>query len=137
MAAFPAIGLATPRLKRAFAPVKLCNMEEYVELGCGSRSSLDAGTATSGECQLRGILPVPRSVQAEIARQEAQRPISSAYRQTLLDRLTLEFYFRDVEVAFRRTDSGIEVLAAGLQEIAAFRQNTSPEQRQGVVYGVG
>jgi hypothetical protein len=39
--------------------------------------------------------------------------------------------------AFRRTPQGIVVLAAGLDEIAAFRRTSTREQRQGVVYGVG
>jgi hypothetical protein len=59
------------------------------------------------------------------------------YRKTLRDRLTLAHYFSDVEVAFRRTPQGIEVLAAGLDEIAAFRRASTREEREGVIYGVG
>ena len=59
------------------------------------------------------------------------------YRKTLRDRLTLAHYFSDVEVAFRRTPQGIEVLAAGLNEIAEFRRTSTREQREGVIYGVG
>jgi hypothetical protein len=59
------------------------------------------------------------------------------YRKTLRDRLTLAHYFADVEVAFRRTPQGIEVVAAGLDEIAEFRRTSTPEEREGVVYGVG
>ena len=55
----------------------------------------------------------------------------------LRDRLTLAHYFSGVEVAFQRTPQGIEVLAAGLGEIAEFRRSSTREEREGVIYGVG
>jgi hypothetical protein len=76
-------------------------------------------------------------VEAEIAKQETNHPMTPEYRKTLRDRLTLEHYFSDVEVAFRRTPAGIEVLAVGQDEIAEFRAASTPDERQGVVYGVG
>jgi hypothetical protein len=36
-----------------------------------------------------------------------------------------------------RRPEGIEVLAAGLDEIAAFRRSSGRDERQAVVYGVG
>jgi hypothetical protein len=86
---------------------------------------------------LRGLLPVPREVEAVVAREEASHPMTPEFRQTFVNRLTLQFYFEDVDVAFRRTPQGIEVLAAGADEIGAFVKNTPAEQRQGVIYGQG
>jgi hypothetical protein len=109
-----------------------------VALGCGSRSPLvEAEHASIALPQLRGLLPVPPDVEAEIERQQAAHAMTPEYRKMLRDRLTLEHYFSDVEVAFRRTPRGIEVVAAGLDEIAEFRAATAPEERQDVVYGVG
>jgi hypothetical protein len=76
-------------------------------------------------------------VEAEVASQEAGRPMTPEYRKTLRDRLTLAHYFLDVEIAFRRTPHGVEVLAAGPDEIAEFLRTSTREGREGVVYGVG
>jgi len=85
----------------------------------------------------RGLLPVPPEVEDEIRRQEAKVEMSPAYRKTLRDRMTLAYYFEDIDVAFRRTSEGIEVLAAGFDEIAELRKTNTHEALQGVVYGVG
>jgi hypothetical protein len=111
---------------------------EMVNLGVGSRSSLvDQRPSPVPQFQSRGLLPVPPEVEAEVQRQEAKHPMTPEYRQKLRDRLTLAHYFSDVEVAFRRTPLGIDILAAGLNEIEAFRRTSTSEERQGVVYGVG
>jgi hypothetical protein len=109
-----------------------------VALGLGSRSRLvEQGPAPATLLRPRGLLPVPAEVEAEVRRQEAKHAMTAEYRNTLRDRLALEHYFADVEVAFRRTPHGIEVLAAGLDEIAEFLRTSTPPQRQGVVHGVG
>jgi hypothetical protein len=111
---------------------------ESVALGVGSRRRLtDKGQERATQARLRGLLPVPPEVEAEVKRQEGKHPMAPEYRKTLRDRLTLEHYYLDVEVAFRRTPHGIEVLAAGLAQIAEFRGTATPEERLGVVYGVG
>jgi hypothetical protein len=111
---------------------------EVVTLGVGSRSPLtEKERERATLLRPRGLLPVPPEVEAEVDRQEAKHEMTPEYSKTLRDRLTLEYYFSDVEVAFRRTPEGIVVLAAGLDEIAEFRRTTTGEDRQGVVYGVG
>jgi hypothetical protein len=111
---------------------------EEVTHGIGSRSPLvETGHEPAAAVGRRGLLPAPPEVEAEVARQEAGRPMTPEYRRTLSDRLTLAHYFAVVEVAFRRTPQGVEVLAAGLDEIAEFRRAGTREQREGVVYGVG
>jgi hypothetical protein len=111
---------------------------ESVTLGVGSRCGFaEEDREPQKHCQLRGLLPVPPEVEAEVRRQEAQHPMAPEYRKILRDRLTLGHYFEDVEIAFRRTPDGVEVLAAGLDEIAAFRRTTQRDERHGVIYGVG
>jgi hypothetical protein len=109
-----------------------------VTLGVGSRSPMvDQSREPARLLGLRGLLPVPPEVEAEVERQEAKHQMTPEYRKTLRDRLCLQHYFSDVQVAFRRTPEGIEVLAAGLDEIAHFRRITPREERHDVVYGVG
>jgi hypothetical protein len=113
-------------------------LPDTIALGIGSGT----GFAESPEEKvvqppLPGLLPVPPEVEAEVKRQEAKHPMTPDYRKALRDRLTLEHYFSDVEVAFRRSTHGIEVLAVGLPQIAEFRRTATPEKRHGVVYGVG
>jgi hypothetical protein len=111
---------------------------EVVTLGVGSGSRfIDGSQEPPRSFSVRGLLPVPPEVEAEIQRQEGRQPMTAEYRKTLRDRLTLEQYFSGIDVAFRRRPDGIEVLAAGLDEIAEFRRSSSREERQGVVYGVG
>lgn len=110
---------------------------ETVELGAGSRSSFLEDREPPHPPQTPGLLPVPPAVEEEIARQEARHPMTLEYKKVLRDRLTLEYFFPDVEVAFRRTPAGIYVLAAGHTAISQFRTTATADQRQGVVYGVG
>ncbi len=112
--------------------------QEDVTLGIGSRSSVvENEREPAARVTLRGLLPTPLDVEAEVARQEAAHPMTPEYRKTLRDRLTLAHYFSDIEIAFRRTPHGIEVLAAGLDEIAEYRRTSTREDREGVIYGVG
>jgi hypothetical protein len=111
---------------------------ESVTLGVGSRGGfVEEGHEPAKARQLRGLLPVPPEVEAEVRSQEARHPMTPEFRKALRDRLTLGHHFADVEVAFRRMPEGIEVVAVGYDEIAAFRRTSRPEERQGVVYGVG
>jgi hypothetical protein len=110
---------------------------ECVALGIGSHSRFQEGAHEPVTHSRRGLLSVPPEVEAEIASQEARHSMSAEYRKTLRDRLTLRHYFSNVDVAFRRTPDGIEIVAAGPTEIAELRTNTTPEERRGVVYGLG
>jgi hypothetical protein len=112
--------------------------KEAVALGVGNRACLvEQEPVLATRPRLRGLLPVPPEVEADITLQETEHPMTPEYRNTLRDWLTVQHYFSDVEIAFRRTPRGIEVLAAGFAEIAAFRRTSTRAERQGVVYGVG
>jgi hypothetical protein len=81
---------------------------------------------------IRGLLPVPPEVAKFVAREVKRLPMSDAARQRLTNTVTLQYYFGGHVVACRATPQGIEVLAAGLDEIGRFFKKVPHEQRQGV-----
>jgi hypothetical protein len=91
----------------------------------------------------RGLLPVPPEVEAIVAKEEARLlnehgivPTPEA-RQRMVDSLTLQYYFDGIDIAYRRTPQGVEVLAVGLEELGEFLRTVPQEQREGVVFGQG
>ncbi len=99
----------------------------------------DANAPFTDGCRssLRGLLPVPHEIERLVAREEASHPMTPEFRQLFVNRLTLQYYFEDQDVAFRFTPGGVEVFAVGPEEIGAFLRNTPPEQREGVTFGQG
>jgi hypothetical protein len=53
----------------------------------------------------------------------------------MLDDLTLQYYYEDAYVAYRRTPQGIEVLAVGWNESSQYLKDHPPETRQDVEIG--
>jgi hypothetical protein len=84
---------------------------------------------------LRGLLPTPPEVAELVAREVARLPMSAAARQRVTNSFNLQYYFGGHEVAFRETRHGVEVLAAGLEEVSRFFQIVPSSQRRGVVIG--
>jgi hypothetical protein len=90
----------------------------------------------------RGLLPVPPEVAENVAELEARvlrelgAPMTPEARQRELDYATLNWYFDNSDVAYRRTPEGIEVLAAGAEEVSQYIKDHPPGTRQGVVFGV-
>lgn len=90
----------------------------------------------------RGLLPVPPEVAESVARREAQLlrerglRITGEARQHDLDYATLNWYYDNSYVAYRRTPQGIEVLAVGSDEIDQYLKDHPPEVLQGIVIGV-
>jgi hypothetical protein len=58
-------------------------------------------------------------------------------RQRMVDSLTLQYDFDGIDIAYRRTPQGVEVVAVGLEEVGELIRTTSQEQREGVVFGQG
>lgn len=90
----------------------------------------------------RGLLPVPPEIAESVARMEARLlrergiQITPEARRRALDDQTLNWYYDNTYIAFRRTPEGIEVLAVGAEEIHEYLEDHPPETRQGVVFGV-
>jgi hypothetical protein len=90
-----------------------------------------------------GLIPIPPEVETIVAREEARLlkehgiiPTAEA-RQRLADSLTLQYYFDGIDIAYRRTPRGIEVVAVGLEEVGELIRTTPQEHREGVVFGQG
>ena len=90
-----------------------------------------------------GLLPVPAEVEAIVAKEEARLarehgilPTAEA-TQRMVDSLCLRYYFDGIDVAYRQSPRGVEVLAVGLEEVGKFVENATPDQREGVVIGQG
>jgi hypothetical protein len=91
----------------------------------------------------RGLLPVPPEVAERVAATEARLlrekgiQITAEARQRDLDYRTLNWYFDNTEILYRRTPQGIEVLAAGPEEVSQYLREHPAETRRDVVLGVG
>jgi hypothetical protein len=90
-----------------------------------------------------GLIPIPPEVEAVVARDEARLlkehriiPTPEA-RQRMVDSLTLQYYFDGIDIAYRRTPQGVDVVAVGLEEVGELIRTTPQEQREGVVFGQG
>ena len=82
----------------------------------------------------RGLLPVPPEVEAAVAEDDASLlerygiVPSAEDRQRQLNSLTLQYYFGGLDVAYRLTPQGVELLAAGLSEIRRLVQGMTQEE---------
>jgi hypothetical protein len=90
-----------------------------------------------------GLLPIPPQVEAVVAREEARllkdhgiTPTPEA-RQRMLDSVTLQYYFDGIDIAYRRTAQGVEVVAVGLDDVGELVRTTPQEQRADLVFGQG
>jgi hypothetical protein len=83
----------------------------------------------------RGLLPVPPEIAEEISRVQTahQLNFSDEYAKLTCDDWTLTYYYEGDVVACRTTPEGVEVLAAGPEEVGRFFDETPPENRQGVM----
>ncbi len=90
-----------------------------------------------------GLLPIPPVVEALVAREEVRllrdygiTPTPEA-RQRMVDSLTLQYDFDGIDIAYRRTNQGVEVVAVGLDEVGELIRTTPQEQRVDLVFGQG
>jgi hypothetical protein len=67
-----------------------------------------------------GLVPPPPEVLEWVAQEEARFPFPWAdeARKRITEDWTLQYYYEGRDVAYRRTEKGLEVLAVGLDEIA-------------------
>jgi hypothetical protein len=90
----------------------------------------------------RGLLPVPREIQENVACHEARIArehgivITPEARKRMLDNCTLHYYYHDAYVASRPTPQGIEILAVGWDEANKYREDHPPETRRDVRIGI-
>jgi hypothetical protein len=89
----------------------------------------------------RGLLPTTDFIAALVDREEKRLLLTKNLRitpeakQRITDTYNLQFYFGGQEIAYRETPVGIEVLAAGLQEIRKLLKRVKPAELTGIVFG--
>jgi hypothetical protein len=89
----------------------------------------------------RGLLPVPPEVEAAVAEEESSLlkehgiVATSEDRQRQVNSLTLQYYYGGLDVAYRLTPEGVELLAAGLSEIRQLVQGMDQEELLAIKIG--
>ena len=139
-------GLMNPKQVRDCKESQTEPMLDEVELGIGKnfREVDEQGEPiVLTRPKPHGLIPVLPEVEAIVAREQAQLlkkygiiPTPEA-RQRMVDSLTLQYYFDGIDIAYRRTSQGVEVIAVGLEEVGELIRTTPQEQREGVVFGQG
>ncbi len=84
-----------------------------------------------------GLVPIPQEVLDIVEGQVSKFPpgiITPESRKRMIDDLTLQYYFEGEEIAYRRTDQGIEVFAVGLEEIEEYIQTHPYPEQPDVVF---
>jgi hypothetical protein len=82
----------------------------------------------------RGLLNPPEQVRVIVEREKAKAPpdffVDKAWMQ-MTDELTIQYYFEDsgVELIYRSTPNGPEVLAIGFDEMQALSKDMSLEEQ--------
>ena len=84
---------------------------------------------------LRGLLPTPPEIAELVAREVDRLPMTTEARQRITHDWTLQYYFGGHEVAYRKTPKGVQVLAAGLEEIGQLLRRLPYSQQKGIVFG--
>ncbi len=76
----------------------------------------------------RGLIPPPELVRARVEQERDKHPpaLFARYEQQLLNDWTIGFFFGGlyVEVVYRPTPAGPEVVAVGTEEVIAFKKAT-------------
>lgn len=80
--------------------------------------------------KLRGLLPTPPEVAEFVAKEVKRLPMTEAAKRRLIDSQNLQYYFSGEMIASRYTPAGVEVLAAGADEVGELIRRVTPEERQ-------
>jgi hypothetical protein len=84
-----------------------------------------------------GLLPVPPEVEESVASDQAriQLYLADGYVKRSRDDMTLRYDYEGAYVAYRRTPQGVEVLAAGWDEVNKYLEDHPLETQQDVRIG--
>jgi hypothetical protein len=88
----------------------------------------------------RGLLPTPDFIAALVDREEKRLLLTKKLRitpeakQRITDTYNLQFYFGGQAIAYRETPKGVEVLAAGFQEIKKLTKCLKPTEYVGIIH---
>lgn len=85
--------------------------------------------------KLRGILPTPPAVRRLVARELKDHPVTPRERQRITDCFKMQYYFGGLDIAYRKTPKGLEVLAVGHDEIMKLVRSAPPAEREQIILG--
>jgi hypothetical protein len=105
-------------------------MADLIDLNAPNRRT---GELIPAEELPRGLIQPPQRVLDLVARQAAKFPINDEEKTRITEDFTLQYYYQDWYIVYRRTPQGVEVLAVGLPEIAALVNHLTPEERRTVI----
>ena len=74
----------------------------------------------------RGFVPFPPHIVEGIARLSGQWGYGDDYVRDSLERHTLAWYYEGVPVAYRPADGGVQIVALGFAEVAAYERQPEP-----------
>ena len=83
----------------------------------------------------RGLLPVPPEIAEEVAQEQVTYRFADSYARLIRDDRTLVYYYEGEMIAYRIIPAGVEVLAAGPEEVRKFLDEAPLEEQQGVILG--
>ncbi len=88
-----------------------------------------------------GLISTPQAVLDLVAREEErlrnenQVALPADTKRWMAENFTLQYYYEGVDIAYRRTPQGLEVLAVGIAEIRELAKRLPPEEMQAVITG--
>jgi hypothetical protein len=77
----------------------------------------------------RGRVVFPQHIVDQVAADRAKFPAeiyTEDYARRILEDHTLAYYYQDIPVAYRSLPDGVEILAVGFEEVAAYWQQPVP-----------
>ena len=107
---------------------------EPIDPGIGDGIQLSASHEVNSRPKPHGLLPLPAEVEIIALKEEARLlkekgiVLTSEARRRLVDSLSLQYYFEGIDVAYRTTTPGVEVLAVGLREVAELVRGMSQDE---------
>ena len=74
----------------------------------------------------RGFVPFPTHIAEGVARLQQRWGYGDDYVRDSLERDTLAWYYDGLPVAYRPATGGVEILALGFEEVAAYERRPQP-----------
>ena len=105
-----------------------------IDPGTGDGIQLCASHEVDSRPKPHGLLPLPPEVETIVLKEEARLlkekgiVLTSEARRRLVDSLSLQYYFEGIDVAYRTTTPGVEILAIGLSEVAELVRGMNQEE---------
>jgi hypothetical protein len=74
----------------------------------------------------RGFVPFPEHIAKGLTRRQREGGYGDDYARDSLERNTLAWFYEGLPVVYRPAEGGIDVLAVGFEEVAAYERRPQP-----------